>query len=181
MFRNYAQHFASWGILYDLISNKTDPPRLNILTLPPGISERCKTEPKLIMELLRGEIYALAETGSTRSRPADVELADTKHAWLRRMGSCPKGILHLLNSRACRSAIMFNDRLSLEQCQNLVRKVAGCAFPFMCAHGRNSMVPLVYLDGDGGDVEGSLNGFGETAEQGKSFGEAYKKWRKEKN
>jgi hypothetical protein len=26
-----------------------------------------------------------------------------------------------------------------------------------------------------------LNGFGETAEQGKSFGEAYKKWRKEKN
>lgn len=181
IFRNYAQHFASWGILYDLISDKTDPPRLNILTLPPGISERCKTEPKLIVELLRGEIYALAETGSTRSRPADVELADTKHAWLRRMGSCPKSILHLLNSRACRSAIMFNDRLSLEQCQNLVRKVAGCAFPFMCAHGRNSMVPLVYLDGDGGDVEGSLNGFGETAEQGKSFGEAYKKWRKEKN
>ncbi|CAD0024037.1 unnamed protein product [Aureobasidium pullulans] len=91
MFRTHAQHFASWGILYDLISsNKIDPPRLNILTLPPGISERCKTEPKLIMELLRGEIYALAETGSTRSRPADVDLADTKHAWLRRMGSCPK-------------------------------------------------------------------------------------------
>jgi DNA mismatch repair protein MLH3 len=51
----------------------------------------------------------------------------------------------MLNSRACRSAIMFNDELSKEQCQTLVSNLASCKFPFQCAHGRPSLVPLVNL------------------------------------
>lgn len=43
---------------------------------------------------------------------------------------------------------MFNDRLTLEHCSNLVRQLAACAFPFQCAHGRPSMVPLVRLGQD---------------------------------
>lgn len=42
-------------------------------------------------------------------------------------------------------AIMFNDYLSVEQCQELVLQLADCVFPFQCAHGRPSMVPLVDL------------------------------------
>lgn len=38
---------------------------------------------------------------------------------------------------------MFNDVLNKEQCEMLVRKLADCKFPFQCAHGRPSLVPLV--------------------------------------
>lgn len=40
---------------------------------------------------------------------------------------------------------MFNDKLSKDDCVQLVRRLACCAFPFQCAHGRPSMVPLVDL------------------------------------
>jgi DNA mismatch repair protein MLH3 len=33
-------------------------------------------------------------------------------------------------------AIMFNDELDRERCQDLVSALARCAFPFQCAHGR---------------------------------------------
>lgn len=42
---------------------------------------------------------------------------------------------------------MFNDELSLEECSSLVLQLADCAFPFQCAHGRPSMVPLMGLGG----------------------------------
>jgi len=90
---------------------------------------------------------------------------------------------------------MFNDKLSKEECQRLVDEVARTKFPFICAHGRNSMVPLVYLEGDGdgegiqagGGVGGygkgkqeGFGGFGRVGEEEKkeSFGVAYRKWRK---
>ena len=31
---------------------------------------------------------------------------------------------------------MFNDELSLDECNTLVSRLAGCRFPFQCAHGR---------------------------------------------
>ena len=31
---------------------------------------------------------------------------------------------------------MFNDPLSLEQCERLVKHLAATSFPFQCAHGR---------------------------------------------
>jgi DNA mismatch repair protein MLH3 len=42
---------------------------------------------------------------------------------------------------------MFNDPLTVDQCSSLVQRLAACAFPFQCAHGRPSMVPLVHLSG----------------------------------
>ncbi|GBG31214.1 DNA mismatch repair protein Mlh3 [Hondaea fermentalgiana] len=44
--------------------------------------------------------------------------------------------------RACRGAIKFGDDLTHEQCVALVRKLSRCKFPFQCAHGRPSCVPL---------------------------------------
>lgn len=198
MFRAYAAHFASWGILYDIISHVPDQPRLSVLTLPPVVSSRLHAEPRLLIDLLRSEIYTLAESNtiprsnSAPSRPsAD---PDTQPSWLDHISSCPKGILSLLNSRACRSAIMFNDKLWRAECQRLVDQVAKTRFPFICAHGRNSMVPLVYLDGDEGMQEkeegpgfvrydglygrgsGGFGGFGEE-EKSQGFGLAYRKWR----
>jgi DNA mismatch repair protein MLH3 len=62
---------------------------------------------------------------------------------------------------------MFNDPLTLDQCSDLVQRLAVCAFPFQCAHGRPSMVPLVHLGKrsalgltgtETGDGEGDLLG-----------------------
>lgn len=40
---------------------------------------------------------------------------------------------------------MFNDPLTPDECEVLVRRLARCAFPFQCAHGRPSMVPILDL------------------------------------
>jgi DNA mismatch repair ATPase MutL len=58
----------------------------------------------------------------------------------------PKHMTYLLSSIACRSAIMFNTKLSVSDCQSLIAQLQECEFPFHCAHGRPSMVPLCRVD-----------------------------------
>ncbi|ELR20444.1 MutL dimerization domain containing protein [Acanthamoeba castellanii str. Neff] len=48
----------------------------------------------------------------------------------------PRSIVRLLQSKACRGALMFGDRLSREDCQALIDRVSACALPFQCAHGK---------------------------------------------
>ena len=82
--------------------------------------------------------------------------AESSSVWLRALRWCPRELLDLVNSKACRGkdllffclkgiffeiaippgAIMFNDTLTREQCQKLVRQLADTVFPFQCAHGR---------------------------------------------
>lgn len=61
----------------------------------------------------------------------------------RTRANCPRVIHEILNSKACRGAIMFGDSLSLTQCQELIHQLGQCVFPFQCAHGRPSIVPLI--------------------------------------
>lgn len=158
LFQTHAEHFAKWGIGYQLADKqeilgasqvRTAKREYTIIVenLPPGIVERCVLVPRLLIDLLRSEVCVIEESAEKRhpnSTAADENKpAAEEHGWLRRLGSCPKGILDMLNSRACRSAIMFNDELSVVQCQQLVSDLSKCAFPFMCAHGRVSMIPLV--------------------------------------
>ena len=71
---------------------------------------------------------------------------------------------------------MFNDELSREQCEVLVRRLAGCVFPFQCAHGRPSLVPLVDL--------GNLSAYPRSGpsldrESGDGdFGAVFKRWKR---
>ncbi len=61
---------------------------------------------------------------------------------------------------------MFNDVLTMEECDALVQRLADCAFPFQCAHGRPSMVPLVGMGG-GSDGLGARPMHQEMEENGK--------------
>lgn len=72
---------------------------------------------------------------------------------------------------------MFNDPLTLDECLHLLDKLTRCAFPFQCAHGRPSMVPIVDL-GDGMAQLGSLDKNGLTDGDREDFGQAFTKWRK---
>lgn len=57
-------------------------------------------------------------------------------------GQMSGGELEALKTKACRSAIMFGDALTRAECVVLVYKLSSCRFPFQCAHGRPSIVPL---------------------------------------
>lgn len=57
----------------------------------------------------------------------------------------PSGVVRVLNSKACRSAIMFGDELLQAQCQDLVDELQCTQMCFICAHGRPTTVPVVDL------------------------------------
>jgi DNA mismatch repair protein MLH3 len=186
-FTTYAARFAAWGILYDVLqttASVTIPSTvdrekhvLSVTTLPTGISERCKTDPKVLISFLRSTVWRYAEDPYLPPLPASsISLANNPTDWVRRLATCPPGLVDLINSRACRSAIMFNDELSVDDCNALVRNLAGCVFPFMCAHGRPSMVPLVDLGGLG-EVASGLDGRDEAPDDG-GFVQAWKRWKK---
>jgi DNA mismatch repair protein MLH3 len=174
--------FARWGFRYEtqtgqsrgiphVASSKShnrrtstqwnDNFRIIVTALPNVIAERCRLDPKILIDLLRSEIWARAENGFTKSRAgisgeesdpgrSDLDAASRgENEWLIKISTCPKGLIQMLNSRACRSAIMFNDELSKEECKALVKRLGKCSFPFQCAHGRPSMVVL----GDLGPVD----------------------------
>lgn len=145
LFAQYHPFFASWGIHYTICDVSGNKPRISITALPTLITERCRTEPKLIIDLLREEIYSQNDTGAKPIRPSRVS-STSMPLWIDWITSCPKGVVELLKSRACRTAIMFHDPLSMEECQSLVTRLSRCAFPFQCAHGRPSIFPASNLD-----------------------------------
>ncbi|KAI0082343.1 hypothetical protein K474DRAFT_1585498 [Panus rudis PR-1116 ss-1] len=89
--------------------------------------------------------YERATLTASQSRRED---GDQKMSWQKAMRWCPKELLDLVNSKACRGAVMFNDSLTIEQCRLLVHQLAETAFPFQCAHGRPSVAPLINISGD---------------------------------
>ena len=143
--------FARWGVVVMARGHKMSS--AVVRALPSGIAQRCRVEPKLAIDLVRRELYASVDGPATSVLTArnasETESRETMD-WLERLHGCPQGILDMLNSRACRSAIMFNDELNFTECQELIGKLAQTKFPFICAHGRPSMVPLAEVEGLGG-------------------------------
>lgn len=172
-----ATYFTLWGIHYYIaLESPTGGAgyRQVVATkLPPSIAERCRSEPRLLAELLRKETWKVDEhhhRGTRIKVPStqDDEATSTPH-WITQFHGCPEGILDMINSRACRSSIMFNDPLSNDDCANLLERLADCVFPFQCAHGRPSMVPLVDL-GDNMAYMSPKRG------PANSFRKAFKEW-----
>ncbi|EIW82275.1 hypothetical protein CONPUDRAFT_89709 [Coniophora puteana RWD-64-598 SS2] len=146
--------FRSWG--FEVLLSDKDPEddeqshadaytQVRIRTLPQVISEKLKTGHEL-QEFVKGYLAKLhnEELHGLDSMPRK-ESGETTDDWLKALRWCPRELIELINSKACRGAIMFNDRLNHEQCQRLVRQLAETIFPFQCAHGRPSIVPLADL------------------------------------
>ncbi|KAL5345069.1 DNA mismatch repair protein [Pseudogymnoascus australis] len=121
LLERHRRHFADWGVLYCI--RPANPAgegmdKVVLTALPPGIVERCRLDPKMTIELIRREVWGFDEKGGARpSRQVrgmggpDGEGETTSPDWVARMQGCPAGILEMLNSRACRGAVMFNDVL----------------------------------------------------------------------
>ncbi|RLM01204.1 hypothetical protein CFD26_107615 [Aspergillus turcosus] len=157
LFGKHADFFASWGVGYSVERKSSARAALVVVhSLPTLIAERCRVEPNLVRDLIRGELWkneengrgalALSDRRAQRSKiHRDESGCETEDSWVERLESCPQGIIDLLNSRACRTAIMFNDVLTAEECESLIGRLARCVLPFQCAHGRPSMIPILDL------------------------------------
>ncbi|KAG2115935.1 uncharacterized protein F5147DRAFT_606020 [Suillus discolor] len=119
-----------------------------VRAIPAIVSDKLLMNDEL-RDLVKGYLGTLEseETSPPNlSQQKDVDnIKDDESRWLKALRWCPQELLDLINSKACRGAVMFNDPLSLEQCERLVRNLAATAFPFQCAHGRPSLVPLTHV------------------------------------
>ncbi|KAK1596693.1 uncharacterized protein LY79DRAFT_51285 [Colletotrichum navitas] len=175
MLRKYNYHFRRWGVFYEIEESEEAQWRhrskqlskVDVTGLPPSILERCRSEPRLLAELLRQEVWRAEEGEVPPVRPLTLANGGLGHDidWVSNFHGCPQGILALLNSRSCRSAIMFNDVLSKDECKSLVLRLSRCSFPFQCAHGRPSMVPLVDMRTLNMNHESHLDSFGSRLKQ----------------
>ncbi|CAL5326570.1 unnamed protein product [Camellia sinensis] len=69
------------------------------------------------------------------------QLADTDGS-----STIPPSVHRVLNSKACRGAIMFGDTLLPSECSLIVEELKQTSLCFQCAHGRPTTVPLVTLE-----------------------------------
>lgn len=167
LFTAHAPFFARWGITYTLLpgsrhqlsgtvpiatpTTRSSSSRLTILTLPPTIATRCQTDPKILLTFLRTGVWSL-DANPSHSSPSFSSSSYSKSA-----PPPPQGLRDMLASRACRSSIMFNDVLSLDEAKVLVAKLASTQRPWVCAHGRPSMVPIVDIGSAATAINGSVN------------------------
>lgn len=54
--------------------------------------------------------------------------------------------LDAIKSQACHGAIRFGDKLTIDQCQELMERLLECKLPFRCAHSRCGACVLESLD-----------------------------------
>ena len=161
-------YFASWAVRYhqrhedELIRDHDQKASIAVTHLPAMIAERCRMEPRILIQMLRKEIWS-----NEPNRPSSRPHTD-KDPWISRVSQCPEGLVQLINSRACRSAIMFNDILTNSQCEEVLRRLSGCSLPFQCAHGRPNITILT--------IFGYGAGFASQDHERGTFGQAFKRW-----
>ncbi|KAI0375882.1 hypothetical protein BV20DRAFT_1008769 [Pilatotrama ljubarskyi] len=142
-------HEMNWGLRED---SEEAYAQVAVATIPEVIADKLLAGDEL-REMIKGYFAQLESDGAegiAQSQPAVPKGHDDHpHAWQKAMRYCPRELVDLVNSRACRGAIMFNDTLTLEQCKSLLDKLSVTSLPFQCAHGRPSLVPLVDVGGRG--------------------------------
>lgn len=144
-FKESSHLFRQFGIFYYLGSfRKSEKPFL-VLTHIPELGFRKvsqstgQIDKEFAQKLLLGHAKDIME-----KRSSSLPINHALH-WSVTIRNYPVAIIELFQSKACRSAIKFGDSLSPEGCYVLLQSLSKCMFPFQCAHGRPSVVPLLDL------------------------------------
>ncbi|KAL6941773.1 hypothetical protein ACO0RG_002911 [Hanseniaspora osmophila] len=146
LFEQFYSDFLRVGIQYTLLSENT----LKIKSLPTILCQKIKTrvgggEITYDLDFLRNGLlqhaYDLDNGNKRKFRKQKMENSKGQNWWLQTQ-SIPTVLLELFHSKACRSAIMFGQKLTLKDCETLVSNLSQCHMPFHCAHGRPSITPL---------------------------------------
>ncbi|KIV78506.1 hypothetical protein PV11_10216 [Exophiala sideris] len=156
LFEIRREYFKRWGIKYAIASGvdahscsgpSSTASFVEIESLPPLIVERCRTDPKLLINLLRDEIWSEhCQARAVCKEAVSEEQSKQESGWISEVAHCPTLMMEMVKSRACRTAIMFNDDLALNECIELVLRLSTCVLPFQCAHGRPTLTVLGEFD-----------------------------------
>ncbi|GAA5922993.1 uncharacterized protein JCM15063_003493 [Sporobolomyces koalae] len=149
--------FRRWGISYsfdqspdrqraqDEVENDDDDDdyvQVWVETVPKVVGDRLR-DARTLQELVRAYLAQLEHHAPIRIRTTRTR---EETSWIEKIKDCPEGLIELINSKACRGSIMFNDQLSDAQGRDLVEALKRTKLPFVCAHGRPSIVPLVNVE-----------------------------------
>lgn len=143
LFRQFgiAYHMGPQNLLHATKKEKlflllTHIPELALRKVSPTTS---RLEIEFVHKLLLGHAKDVME-----KRASALPIDHSLH-WSVSIRNYPVALIELFQSKACRTAIKFGDELSKHQCDTLLQQLSSCMFPFQCAHGRPSVVPLIYL------------------------------------
>jgi DNA mismatch repair protein MLH3 len=139
-----------WGIgLGDTAASQGDYTQVNALCVPQLLDVRLGNKnPTELTRLLRLYLPTLAEhllEIQVLAKAHDRGARDGSHGWAGVQRWMPLEMVELANSKACRGAIMFEDRLDADQCERLVAQLGAAHNPWICAHGRPTLAPLTLI------------------------------------
>ncbi|AMD21146.1 HEL134Wp [Eremothecium sinecaudum] len=146
LIKNYIHEFHFWGIEVELPENEINDYVL-IRRLPILLDVKAKRNnfylKGAILQHARDlEAHLLVRSSSILPNP----ITDFNSLqWWKCKNAIPRLLMEIFNSKACRSAIMFGDFLTREECVQLVERLSLCNMPFQCAHGRPSVIPILEL------------------------------------
>ncbi|KAG2225617.1 hypothetical protein INT45_013728 [Circinella minor] len=139
----YSKHFSTRETSSHFEKKKS--PTL-VTRLPRLIADRCIVNKDVLRDLICEYLHSLDRIHEYQNQVENEVDDDQEVNSFTFLHGCPRGMMGILRSKACRGAVMFNDSLTMEQCRWLIQALSNCRFPFQCVHGRPSMVPLVALD-----------------------------------
>lgn len=143
----YYNLFRQFGILFSLASDwshlKEGKVLFLTLTHVPELAFRKVSPATGQINKEFAEKLVLGYTRDLMTKKCSTLPIDHSLNWTISIRNYPVALVELFQSKACRSAIKFGDELTKEQCIKLIENLSNCMFPFQCAHGRPSLVPLM--------------------------------------
>lgn len=136
LFNSYGSNFESLGINYATNAEH----KLIVTHLPHILIEKVGTDIDFLKSCLLQHLFDL----EYHKKKVNISNLATE-GWFQNVVQLPQVIIDCINSKACRSAIMFGDKLTVEEMMYLIKSLSECNQPFQCAHGRPSIVPLANI------------------------------------
>ncbi|AGO09897.1 AaceriAAL093Cp [[Ashbya] aceris (nom. inval.)] len=146
---HYQRDLEFWGFQLCYKDEYNIP--LCLRAIPTLVDAKIKNDIEYLKRALLEYAYDLKS--STKSKISSIEAEGhvteylDKFPWWKYANAIPNFFLEIFNSKACRSAIMFGDKLNRDECIFLVRQLSSCNMPLRCAHGRPSVIPIAELKG----------------------------------
>lgn len=137
-FNNYGLQLKCWGLT---VSKAEDDAcaEVTIQSVPSVAYDKCIENENFLEHLLVDHLDWLTEN------PRQAQLTVASNSSLsQKLLLCPILLKEYFNSKACRSAIMFHHPLSKTECEELIGNLSKCEYPFQCAHGRPSLIPICF-------------------------------------
>lgn len=126
LFKHYLCEFKKWGINYEATNGTLETSLLVVKSLPQVLASKYNGDNNYLRMVLLQHAHDLKDLKKLPMNLTHLEkhtLTDRLYWW--KYANCIPTVFHeILNSKACRSAIMFGDELSRQECIILVNKLA---------------------------------------------------------